>query len=319
MSRCKEVKKESNRETGTTLVTGRQGVGKTFTTAELIDLYHEKHSSRRVLIFDPNNEKVFHKYKTLYFDITEIINNDKRLKKNQPELPTKTMQALYGFTGVRRVVAYKPNGTMMSNPEKKRAFKFFLSNFTGGLFHAEDVATYESNFMSEEVSGMLRNMRHKSNDMFMHVQSLNGITTNLVENIKCIRIHEDTYPVNRLKMKLSDHFEIIKLGRLIVANEYFEKGNKRFFLFVFLQEKKLSNVTAEQFAFALQEFVITEKNCYKDELSRHMHNQRKIGRPTFDDIEAAQNMWMERRLSYIDEKLHNQVRALITPKKAKQI
>jgi DNA helicase HerA-like ATPase len=58
------------REAQLMIATGQMGVGKSFVTNQLLSAYEK--SGRKIVIFDPNNEDIYYRYKQLHFDILEV-------------------------------------------------------------------------------------------------------------------------------------------------------------------------------------------------------------------------------------------------------
>lgn len=231
-----------------TVVTGTQGVGKTYRTRQELRVYASTDNrigrkAKPVLIFDVNDElknEAKHGIRTIRYDVSDEKDNGIYIAQFQrPEL--------------RRIGPQKPNGSYMSTKEKKKTFMDICDKFRNGVVLFEDLNVYATETKDEEVTSTLVNVRHRGVDVFMHVQSLAAITTTMWRNARYIRMHFQLDDVHRYRDRITT-FEMIKIAQYIVNDQY-HSGNKRFFVYVDQQEMKIHGCTVDQYKNAVRKYV----------------------------------------------------------------
>jgi hypothetical protein len=196
------------------VATGQKGVGKTYTTKQLIAQYVKANpntgkKARKVLIFDVNME---------YTQFKAIAVKD--LKKY-------TMQKR---VEVRRVLPRKPDGKIASIDEMMQIMNDILASYAGGLLILEDINRYLVGTSSHEIIGTIATNRHRDLDIIIHLQSLAAVTPRMFQNTSSIRFHKQADLIDRYKNRIA-YFEVLKIGQILVDNQ-FDNGNKRFYCYV---------------------------------------------------------------------------------------
>jgi len=201
---------------------GRKGVGKSYTTIQMLESYvrgnHAKGvKGRRVLIFDVNDE---------YDTIKSISIRDLIRFSIHPNIE------------IRRVRPYNLNGTKMGLRDISDTLGIILQNFSNGLLLIEDINKYVSDSLPNDLVGKICTNRHVDLDIIMHFQSIGRITPKIWQNLNWIRFHKITDTTEKHKEKLDDYYEVLQLAESVV-NAEFHEGNERYYLFVDLDDIKI--------------------------------------------------------------------------------
>jgi hypothetical protein len=212
----------ATREAGMMVITGVQGVGKTYLNMHVIkdyvkDKFYNKVKGRKCLIFDTNGE-----YTESQFDRNDIANfNVRRISLKDVEDWSRTENQ-----ECRRIEAKN-----FSIKEKKEAVEFLLKVYRNGMLVLEDINTYilSVTFMEEIVGGLV-NLRHRAVDVMISYQSLRPVEPRIWQNSRWIRMHYQADNVNDIKNKVTNP-TLFKLAQIIVNNRYFN-GDKRFFVYI---------------------------------------------------------------------------------------
>ena len=233
-----------------TVVTGAQGVGKTYQTIRQLEAYVTNdpktgRAGRPVIIFDTNNE--FGQYRTIQYDVSS--KNDNGIYIGQ-----------FKRAEIRRVSPYKPNGDMMNFKEKKKAVMDICSKFRDGLILLEDINTYMVNTSQEDIIATLVNLRHRGVDLIVHLQSLSAVTPRMFQNTRVIRFHYQVDDVDRISDRVPN-FELLKIAQLAVSKQYVS-GNQRYFINVDVREQKLYGVFLADYKEAVIEYCKGYKPSY---------------------------------------------------------
>jgi hypothetical protein len=300
------------RETFLTIVTGMMGVGKSYTTRKILDAY--KKTGRKILIFDPNDEDTYHDIKTLYFDVLEYEKARRQEAKQGGRIITESEKAIANLPEgeVRRIVPYTKYRDKMNFEQMQLVLVAMTQNFRGGLLILEDINAYISNFESEEIKGAFKNIRHKSQDIIMHCQSLSPLRRIHFEACRRLRMHYDGFNLDLMKDRLEGNFALLKIAQLIIEHEYFE-GNERFFLHVETKKKKIIGVNASQFRLAVEKYLTSNKWEFREMADRIAHNNGRQT-PGYSDQRLAREEWIKLNWRYIDapytlEKVNTEVTA----------
>ncbi len=233
-----------------TIVTGCQGVGKTYRTLQELRVYASPDArtgrkAKPVLIFDVNDEftvgNIGINIRTIAYNVKDPNDNGKNF-------------ALLQRPEIRRVTTLNPDGTRMSLEEKKKCFIDICQNFRNGAVLFEDLNVYFTNTKKDEIASTLVNVRHRGIDVFMHVQSLSKVTTTMFENSKVIRMHYQLDEIDRYADRVSP-FEMMKIAQFIVSAQYHGKGNKRYFLYIDRQEHKILGCSTEEYKAGLAAYI----------------------------------------------------------------
>jgi len=217
---------------------GTKGVGKTFTTTQLIQQYLYGNPAkgvpgRKVLILDINDE---------YEQINSIPLNYVAAFAAHP-----TIEA-------RRIRPYNTDGTNMTLDQFAQALFFTLHNFKGGMLLLEDINKYISDNMPNDLIGAICTNRHSDMDIIIHFQSIGRISPKLWQNLNYIRFHKITDSVARHKNKFEDKVEMFTIAEFIVNEQY--RINPRYYLYIDVDDEKIrGNINSQMIEKALDDYI----------------------------------------------------------------
>ena len=186
---------------------GKKGVGKSYTTLQLISQYIKgglEVKPRRVLIIDVNDE---------YSNVRAIGKNDVALFSHHPKIEA------------RRIRPYNEDGTKMTLNDIAECLWDVLKDYRGGLLLIEDINKFTGDYLKNDLVGALCTNRHNDLDIIMHFQSIGRVGTKIWQNINWLRFHKNTDGVDRHKKKFEDKWEAFKICEVLVNKQYFS-GNK---------------------------------------------------------------------------------------------
>lgn len=201
---------------------GKKGVGKTYITTKMINSYVRGNprkgvKARRALVLDVNDE--FVDYKALRL-------RDVKKFSAHPKIEA------------RRIRPFNDDGVRMTLKEIQDALFTILNDYRGGLLLIEDINRYISDHLPNDLIGAICTNRHTDTDIIMHFQSIGRVTSKIWQNINWLRFHKNTDSVDRHIKKFEDKFEYLKIAEILINNQYYN-GNKRFFLFVDVDNEKI--------------------------------------------------------------------------------
>ncbi|MFA6569916.1 MAG: DUF87 domain-containing protein [Bacteroidota bacterium] len=256
----KEIKK---RQPKLIVVIGKKGIGKTFTTLQLIRQYLTGNPSkgvapRRVLIFDINNE--YSQFKSISLKHIAIF-------------------SMHPTIECRRVAPFNDDGTKMGINQMNEALNFILINYSNGLLLAEDINRYASDIINMDIIGNLATMRHINCDVIIHFQ-LKGKAGNpkIMGFINVMRIHKTVETFERHKDKFEGYLEILKISEKLVhlMNKKLPKDKQYFYCYadfdkdrIYGDNSQYSKYTKQEFTEAVKEYISeNEKDTIKPLLSK---------------------------------------------------
>jgi len=216
---------------------GKKGIGKTYTTLQIINNYIKggvNVKPRRALILDVNDE---------FEDIKSISAKDVALFSHHPKIEC------------RRIRPYKDDGTKMTLDDVADTLWQVLKDYKGGLLLVEDINRYVGDYLPNDLVGALCTNRHSSLDIILHYQSIGRVGTKIWQNINWLRFHKNTDSVDRHRKKFDDKWEAFKIIEILVNKQYFN-GNKYFHLtFDCDNEKILGNYSDKMISEAIDEYI----------------------------------------------------------------
>jgi hypothetical protein len=227
------------REPKLMVAVGKKGVGKSYSTFDMLKGYVSGNPSkgvkgRKVLIFDVNDE---------YEDVRPIALKDVPLFSVHPKIE------------MRRVRPLKTNGSRMTLNEIAETLFWILGKFQGGCLLIEDINKYVSDNLPDDLVGAICTNRHVDLDIIMHFQSIGRITTKLWQNLNWIRFHKNMDSVDRHQNKFPDKIEFLRIIENMVNIEY-QKGNIRFCCWCENDELKVSGkVPSKSFQEAIEQYI----------------------------------------------------------------
>lgn len=248
------------REAGMMIVTGIQGVGKTYLNMHIIkdyvkDKFKTKVKGRKCLIFDTNGE-----YTETQFAKNGIPNfAAKRISLKDIEAWSRSQSQ-----ECRRIEAKN-----FSIKEKKEAVEFLLKMYRNGLLILEDVNTYilSVTFMEEIVGGLV-NLRHRAVDLMISYQSLRPVEPRIWQNSRWVRMHYQADNVNDIKNKVTNP-ALFKIAQLIV-NARYHSGDKRFFVYIHNFANKIQgDFSEDEFKEACRQYLSSNRKYTKEFQETH--------------------------------------------------
>ena len=216
---------------------GKKGIGKTYTTLQIISQYIKGSSTvkpRRALILDVNDE---------FGNIKAIRLSDVALFTYHPKIEC------------RRIRPYNEDGSKMTLDQVADTLWEVLNVYKGGLLLVEDVNRYVGDYLPNDLVGALCTNRHSSLDIILHFQSIGRVGTKIWQNINWLRFHKNTDSVDRHQKKFQDKYEAFKIIEILVNKQYFN-GNKYFYLtFDTDSEKILGTYSNKMISEAIDEYL----------------------------------------------------------------
>lgn len=197
------------RQNGITIISGRQGVGKTHNLKREIQNYVSDNpqtgkTGGRVLIYDPNDE-----YKGV-----PIIGWNKIA-----EQPPKTIRRVLAGKVVSDPVTGRNEVKPFTLAEKQRGFLFLIENYRNGMLILEDFNSYALNTRSMNVVSVLTTARHRQIDVTIVLQEIGKVTKDLWANIAYYVFHKQMSNVDRERDKIPN-FPLVKIADFAVSEQY---------------------------------------------------------------------------------------------------
>jgi len=220
------------REPMVLIACGKKGVGKTVATIEMIYRYISGNPQkgippRKALIFDVNDEFSHFWYHGDYHSIKALAIKDILRFSVHPKVE------------VRRIRPFWDDGTKMGIDDMGEVLGIILENYRNGLLLVEDINKYTNDTLKGDLVGSLATVRHIGIDLVAHYQSVGrAANPKLLGNTKIIRLHKTNDSVARHKNKFEERTEIMQIAESIVDKK-FNEGDKRFYLYVDVDEGKI--------------------------------------------------------------------------------
>lgn len=250
------------REATLGIAIGKKGVGKSYSTLAMIQtvLRHQK-KPRKVLILDVNNE----------FGDVQKDQNKNFANIRAISLSDIKKWCYNGIIEARRVTVMKEGGGKMTLKETADALAVILDNFQNGLLLIEDITKFVSDSLPGDLIGAICTQRHVSCDVILHFQSVGKMANpKLYANCNWLRVHKTDDTVKRHESKFGEDVTHLYLAEKLVELQY-EKGNKRFFVFV---DKDMKNVkgafTRAMFQEAVESYLVDNYNLVEKELKKRV-------------------------------------------------
>jgi hypothetical protein len=190
---------QRKREAWLTVVCGRKGAGKSYTTSKILEEYCAT-LNRKVLILDLNGEYV--QYKSITCDERNI-----------------NMFSAQRTVEIRRIAPFKKGG-VKNLEELKEDMNILLRHYRSGLLLIEDPSMILGDSLDRDIVGAIATIRHKGVDVVLHFQSLSKTGhPKLVANTNLLRYHRVEDSVERSKDKFVGKIEILKICEAISKNK----------------------------------------------------------------------------------------------------
>ncbi len=248
-------KEDLERQPMIMLVLGETGVGKTYRNKLEILRYMKDNpqtgkKGRKVLAFDTNDD-----------DYTEF----RSLNPNY----IKALTAV----SCRRIRPFNPDGSPMSDDEKKEIVGKILKHFKNGMIVLDDIDNYMANAKGQSMIGALCTVRHKGVDVLLTHQSIGKVTTSEWQNCTFLRLHKQVDEATFYKKRIPK-YKMVRIAQLIVEEQYnlsvraFAEGKitkkeseikQSFFVYVDMRKGKVSGCSRAAFIRACKRFIDQEE------------------------------------------------------------
>ena len=227
------------REAQLGIAVGKRGIGKTYTTIDMINQYvvgfEGKSRPRRALIMDVNDE---------FSNVPALKLSDVALFSMHPKIE------------VRRIRPFLADGTKMNISDICEALFYILQNYRGGLLLIEDINKYLSHHFPKDVVGAIVTNRHHDLDIVLHYQAIGKVPTTVWENANWIRFHKNNQSVDRHQKKFEDKYEMLKIAECLVDFQY-ENGNERFYAYCDIDMGRIrGNFTADMARRSVEDYMV---------------------------------------------------------------
>lgn len=219
--------------------TGKKGVGKTYTTTQLISSYVKPNKKsgkkgRKVLIYDINME--YTQYKAI--DVKDIPKFSRQSKVE-----------------VRRVLPVLDGGKMASLSDMLDILSKIINNYRGGMLILEDINRYLVQSKTVDVIGLLATNRHRDLDIICHFQSLSALDPRMWQNTAFVRFHYQIDDIKRYHQRIPN-FEMFKIAQCLVEYKYLKVGDKRFYLYIASDDNYITgNFNRNDYKIACEEYL----------------------------------------------------------------
>lgn len=302
---------EKEREVLIMIAIGGMGSGKSYVTAETVKAYIKQHPTRKVLIFTPNVTDInqyYKNYKSVEFDIMDVMANKKLDQKNGTKTLTKSHKNIQSIKPgeLRYVFPNDKFGSPMSDDMKLETFILLCETFKNGLLLLDDVAGYTQSFAKDEVVSKFKQIRHISQDRIMHIQSVISMRPTLWESVSVVRMHHENITLKKVMDKTQEHSLLFCISKIMIENEYVA-GNIRFYVYINLVSKKIlkgqKTITLEMFVKAAKTYMF---GYLKSEISAMANEIAMIENKTKSNIQhtnAAHVRWITSNLGLVNLKL----------------
>ena len=227
------------------VASGAQGIGKSYTTLkQLIHGAYVSNYKKRALIFDTNgNEYAEFKIDGHTHKINAITRNELIHFANQ-ETPE-----------VKRISTVRSNGMIMSSDEIENLLLYVMTYLRNSTLLLEDTNRVFGDALPQSIAGLICNLRHRSVDTILHIQSCGRLLPKIRQNLSVLRYHYQYDSVDESREKLAGDFEIFSIAEKLVNKQYFA-GNNRFFIYILRDKRNIQGAfSPKMFSEAIQEYI----------------------------------------------------------------
>jgi hypothetical protein len=258
-----------------TAAVGKKGVGKTYTTLNILRQYvrgSASFSPRRVLVLDVNDE---------FVDVPALALKDVALFCQHPKIE------------MRRVRAFKDNGKNMSLNEIADSLSLILENFRTGALLIEDINKFVADSYSTDIIGGIVTQRHRGCDMILHFQTIGRAGhPKILGNLNILRMHKTFDTIDKHENKFEDKYEMIKIAELIINMKFrgyeiggvTHKPDIRYYLYCnFDTDKIMGSFSRLEVERCIKEYIWENENTtikpmlrMRNDEGRFMYNQQNV-------------------------------------------
>jgi hypothetical protein len=263
---------------------GKKGVGKSYQHNLMMQGYvmgdpYRGIRPRKCLIMDVNDEYGMYGIRAISLEHIALF-------------------TLHPYVEIRRVRPFHPNGSRMTLDEWANAVFYVLQTFKNGLLLIEDPNKWHSDHLPADLVGAICTNRHVGLDILLSYQSIGRINTKIWGNTNLVRFHKNTESVERHKNKFPDKEEYMKIAENMVNNEYM-KGNKRFFVYVDMDEEKIrGDFSREIYEQGVDDYI---DERYTQLVKPYLVQVDKKGKKIHDMNSARQKVRERILSSYVDQ------------------
>jgi hypothetical protein len=248
---------------------GKKGVGKSYQHVILMNQYvtgdyYKNVRGRKCLIMDINDEYGIYGYRAI-------------------SLQDIALFTVHQTVEIRRIRPFHPNGRRLTLDEWANALFYVLATFKNGLLLIEDINKFIGDHLPNDLVGAICTNRHVGLDILLSYQSLGRINTKIWGNINLLRFHKNVEGVERHAIKFPDKYEYMRIAEIMVNSEYM-KGDKRFFVYVDMDEAKIrGNITPELMNETVDEYI---SQNYAKLLKPYLVQKDGTNKKKFTDVSA---------------------------------
>lgn len=246
------------------LVCGETGVGKTFRNQLEIKRYMQndpdtlftnaegsvEKQGRKALVFDTNDDD--YSYRTVSPDHINLLTQ----------------------VAARRIRPFNPDGSPMSEDQKKEVVAKILKYYQNGLVVLDDIDHYMTGAKGQAMIGALCTVRHKGIDLLLTHQSIAKISTTEWQNCTWLRLHHQVDDITRYRERIPK-YSLVRIAQHIVDEQYdlahlaYSTGKisenefkrrKAFFVYVDMRRQKIFGCSRDAFIRACKKFMDQELN-----------------------------------------------------------
>lgn len=164
----------------------------------------------------------------------------------------------------------------MSPEETEQLLVKVINYYRGGTLHIEDLNRIYGDALPQSVTGLLCNVRHRNCDVTFNLQSVGRILPKMRQNTKIIEYHYQLDSIADSEDKLKGEAEIYFIAEKLV-NKQFSLGNKRFFVYIYREIKKIKGAfSPRMFTEAIQEYLSENEKVFKPLLNKRDASGKKI-------------------------------------------
>ena len=257
---------------------GKKGIGKTYTTLQIISGYIKGSGSikpRKALILDVNDE---------FASIKAISPSDVALFSHHPQVEA------------RRIRPYNEDGGKLTLNDIADTLWSILKDYKGGLLLIEDINKFTGDYLKNDLVGSLCTNRHSDLDIIMHFQSIGRVGTKIWQNINWLRFHKNTDGVDRHKKKFEDKYEMFKICEILVNKQYFN-GNKYFYLTCDCDNEKIRGTFSDRMINeAIDEYLAIN---FSKKVKPYINQRDSKGKKKYNSTNASAQVKAQLRKMYL--------------------
>jgi len=253
-----------------TIVAGRKGVGKTYTTMQIVRQYvmgTPYAKPKKVLIFDVNNE--YSEVKSMPLKYVKLFAAQKKAQ-------------------VRRILPFTQDGKVISPDGLKEMLAFILDNYSNGLLLIEDINTYVHDNYGKDLIGLLTRQRHRNMDVVIHFQGVGRLLNpKLIQQSTFVRLHPTIDNIKHYRDRAEDYYEVLAIAEKLVdyINEFLPAEKQFFYCYVNMPLTRIiGKFNREEFRVAVERYLRSNNEALKEMINAKGDD----GKPLYNYKQAYQ-------------------------------